>query len=86
LIDSAIDNFLLELVTTNTENFWSEKVMSTEDRAKATAKNVAGKAQEAVGDLTGNQKDRVEGKEKQTEASAEHAVEDVKDSAKKALD
>jgi uncharacterized protein YjbJ (UPF0337 family) len=60
--------------------------MSTEDRANATAKNLAGKAQEAVGDLTGNKKDKVEGKEKQTEASAQHAVEDTKDAAKKALD
>lgn len=60
--------------------------MSTEDKAKATAKNVAGKAQEAVGNVTGDQKDRAKGKEKQTEASAEHAVEDTKDAVKKAVD
>lgn len=56
--------------------------MSTEDKAKATAKNVAGKAQEAVGKVTGDPETKAEGKAKQTEAEAEHAVEDVKDKLK----
>jgi uncharacterized protein YjbJ (UPF0337 family) len=60
--------------------------MSAEDRVKATGKNIAGKAQEAVGDLTGNKKDKMEGKEKQTEASVEHAVEDGKDAVKRSVD
>lgn len=60
--------------------------MSTEDRANATAKNIKGKAQEAMGEVTGNQSDKAEGKAKQTEASAQHAVEDTKDAVKDAID
>ncbi len=60
--------------------------MSTEDKAKATAKNVEGKAQEAMGNITGDPEDRAEGKAKQGEAEARHAVEDAKDKVKKALD
>ena len=60
--------------------------MSTEDRAKATAKNIEGKAQEAMGEVTGNKSDKAEGKAKQTKASAQHAVEDTKDAAKDAID
>ncbi|GAB4228938.1 MAG: CsbD family protein [Elainellaceae cyanobacterium] len=60
--------------------------MSTEDRAKATAKNVEGKAQEMAGKVTGDPADKQEGKAKQTEAEARHAKEDVKDSVKKAID
>lgn len=60
--------------------------MSLEDRAKATAKNVEGKAQEALGDLTGDTKNQVEGKAKQAEAKVRHAAEDVKDEVKKVID
>lgn len=60
--------------------------MSTEDRAKATAKNLEGKAQEALGNVTGDPEDKTEGKAKQTEAEARHVVEDVKDKAKEAID
>lgn len=60
--------------------------MSTEDRAKATGKNLEGKAQEAMGNITGDPGDKAEGKAKQTEGEARHAKEDVKDSVKKALD
>ena len=60
--------------------------MSTEDRAKATGKNIEGKAQEALGDLTGNKESQAKGKAKQAEASAQHAVEDGKDAVKDAID
>lgn len=60
--------------------------MSAEDRVKATAKNVEGKAKEALGKVTGDQSDQAEGKAKQGEASAQHAVEDGKDAVKKAID
>jgi uncharacterized protein YjbJ (UPF0337 family) len=60
--------------------------MSLEDKAKATAKNVEGKAQEAFGKVTGDPADQAEGKAKQAESSVRHAAEDVKDEAKKALD
>ena len=60
--------------------------MSTEDRAKATGKNIEGAAQEALGNVTGDPKDKAEGKAKQAQAEASHAVEDVKDEVKKKLD
>ncbi len=60
--------------------------MSIEDKAKATGKNIEGVAQETVGKVTGDPKDKAEGKAKQTEAQARHAVEDVKDEIKKKID
>ena len=60
--------------------------MSLENRAKAAAKNVEGKVQEAVGDLTGNTKDQVQGNAKQADAKVRNAAEDVKDEVKKAVD
>jgi uncharacterized protein YjbJ (UPF0337 family) len=60
--------------------------MSLEDKAKATAKNIEGKVQEGLGNLTGDKKDQIEGKAKQAEASVRHAVEDTKDAIKKAID
>ncbi|MBE9249584.1 CsbD family protein [Dolichospermum sp. LEGE 00240] len=60
--------------------------MSMKNRAKATAKNIEGKVQEAVGDLTGDPKTQAEGKEKQAEAKIRHAVEDVKDQAKEMIE
>lgn len=60
--------------------------MSVENKAKATAKNVEGKVQDAVGNLTGDPQAQAEGKEKQAEAKVLHTVEDVKDEVKKAVD
>lgn len=60
--------------------------MSLEDRAKATAKNIEGKAQEAVGNITGDPEDKAEGKAKQAEGEVRHGVEDVKDNVKQKLD
>ncbi|WP_103668651.1 CsbD family protein [Pseudanabaena sp. BC1403] len=60
--------------------------MSLENRVTATAKNVEGKVQEAVGDMTGDTKNQLEGKAKQAEAKVRHAAEDVKDEAKKIID
>lgn len=56
------------------------------DKAKATAKNIEGKVQEAVGDITGDPKTQAEGKGKQAEAKIRHSVEDVKDQAKEVID
>jgi len=61
-------------------------IMSIEDRVKATAKNIEGKVQEAVGEVTGDPKDKVEGRAKQAEARARHTTEDIKDEVKKAID
>ena len=60
--------------------------MSLEDRAKATGKNLEGKAQEALGNLTGDPEQKAEGKAKQAESQVRHSVENVKDNVKEALD
>jgi uncharacterized protein YjbJ (UPF0337 family) len=60
--------------------------MSIEDRAKAVAKNIEGKVQEAVGHVTGDPKDQIEGQAKQDEAATIHTVEDIKDQAKNIID
>jgi uncharacterized protein YjbJ (UPF0337 family) len=60
--------------------------MSLEDKVKATAKNIEGKAQEALGNITGDPEDKAEGKAKQAESELRHGVENVKDGVKKAID
>lgn len=60
--------------------------MSVEKRVEATAKNIEGKVQEVVGEVTGNPKDKAEGQTKQDEAKVQHSVENVKDEIKKAID
>lgn len=60
--------------------------MSTENKLEATAKNIEGKVQETFGDIVGDPKQKAEGKGKQTQAQVEHAAEDIKDEAKKAID
>lgn len=60
--------------------------MGLEERAKATAKDLEGKAQAAKGELTGSDRDKLEGEAKQLEAKAMHAKEDLKDNAKKVID
>ena len=60
--------------------------MSLEDRAKATSKNLEGKAQEAMGEFTGDPEDKAEGKAKQAEAELRQTVENIKDEIKKSID
>ncbi len=60
--------------------------MSLEDRVKATAKNLEGKVQEAVGEITGDPKDKIEGQEKQAEAEIIQTQENIKDQVKKMID
>jgi uncharacterized protein YjbJ (UPF0337 family) len=59
--------------------------MSTENRVEATAKNIEGKIQEAVGEVTGDPKMKAEGQDKQAEAKVRHSVENVKDEVKRAI-
>jgi uncharacterized protein YjbJ (UPF0337 family) len=61
-------------------------IMSIEDKVRAAAKNIEGKIQEAVGEVTGDPKDKAEGKAKQAEAETRQAVENVKDKAKEIID
>ncbi|MBW4522752.1 MAG: CsbD family protein [Scytolyngbya sp. HA4215-MV1] len=60
--------------------------MSIEDRVKATAKNLEGKVQETVGEVTGDPQQKIEGKAKQVEANIRHTTENIKDELKKDLD
>jgi uncharacterized protein YjbJ (UPF0337 family) len=60
--------------------------MSTEDRIDATVKNIEGKAQEMMGEITGDKQEEAEGKVKQAEASAQHSVENAKEKAKEIID
>ncbi len=59
--------------------------MSIENRIEATAKNIEGKVQEAIGEVSGNPEDKAEGKAKQAEAQVIHTAENIKDGLKKAL-
>lgn len=60
--------------------------MSLEERVKATAKNLEGKIQEAVGNLTGDPEDQIKGKAKQVEAAVRHTKENLKDDAKRDIE
>lgn len=60
--------------------------MSTQERSEATAKNLEGKAQEMMGEVTGDPKDKAQGQSKQVEAEAQQAKEDVKEQAKKDIE
>lgn len=60
--------------------------MSLEERAKATAKNIEGKAQEMLGNVTGNPEDQLKGQAKQVESAARHIKEDLKDEIKRGVD
>ncbi len=60
--------------------------MSLKDRAEAAGKNIEGKIQEAVGNVTNDPKDKAEGQAKQKEAYVRNKIEDAKDEVKKAID
>ncbi len=60
--------------------------MSLQDRAKAIAKNIEGKVQEAVGEITGDPQQKAEGQAKQVQAQAMNVVENAKDQVKKFID
>jgi uncharacterized protein YjbJ (UPF0337 family) len=59
--------------------------MSIENRVKATIKNVEGKLQEAVSEVTGNPDDKIEGQAKQSESRVLHIVENAKDKIKRVI-
>jgi|GEM_PF-832352 uncharacterized protein YjbJ (UPF0337 family) len=52
--------------------------IATMERVEATAKDLEGKAQEAIGDVTGDMKNQVAGKVKQSSAATLNAAEDLK--------
>ena len=57
--------------------------MSGDDKIRNAAEEAAGKAKEAVGDATGNEKLQAEGKSDQVKANLKQAGENVKDAFKK---
>lgn len=57
----------------------SQIQIASMNRVEAITKNIEGKAQEALGNLTGNPRDQIAGKAKQVESQAHNAVEDIKD-------
>ncbi|WP_258040754.1 CsbD family protein [Pseudanabaena sp. BC1403] len=56
--------------------------IATMGKIKATAKDIEGKTQEAIGNVTGNAKNQIIGKAKQAEADARKATENIKDGVK----
>jgi uncharacterized protein YjbJ (UPF0337 family) len=60
--------------------------MGIDDKIKNTSEDVAGKAKEAVGDATDNEKLQAEGKADQAGANLKQAGEKVKDAFKDATD
>jgi uncharacterized protein YjbJ (UPF0337 family) len=56
--------------------------MGLDDKIKNAAQDLTGKAKEAVGNLTDNERLVAEGKADQTKASVKKAGEDVKDAFK----
>ncbi len=60
--------------------------MSLEERAKAAGKNIEGKAQEALGNVTGDPEHQAAGQAKQAEGEVRNTKEDVKDKVKDTLD
>ena len=57
----------------------SQSQLATMNRAEAMTKNLEGKAQEAIGNVTGDPKDQMMGKAKQAESQVRNTAEDVKD-------
>lgn len=57
--------------------------MGGADKIENAAEKAAGKAKEAVGDMTDNEKLQAEGKADQTKANLKQAGENVKDAFKK---
>jgi uncharacterized protein YjbJ (UPF0337 family) len=52
------------------------------DQVKGTAKDIAGKVQEKIGQVTGNTSQQVKGVAKQVEGKVQKGVGDVKEAAK----
>ena len=55
--------------------------MSLDDKIKNSTKDIAGKAKEDLGDVTGDEQLKTEGKVNQAAASAQDALSDAKDAA-----
>jgi len=58
------------------------QIATIDNRIEAITKNLEGKAQEAIGNISGDPKDQIVGKAKQAESQAINAAEDIKDNIK----
>lgn len=56
------------------------------DQVKGTAKDIAGKVQQEVGELTGSEEQQVKGLAKQGEGKVQKGVGDAKEAVKDAVD
>lgn len=75
----------------NTTNFdvdynLAQTQIASMNRVEAITKDIEGKAQEAIGNITGNKKDQFMGKAKQAESKVRHGIEDIKVKTEKAMD
>jgi uncharacterized protein YjbJ (UPF0337 family) len=66
-------------VTTVTTNYCKEVPDMNKNQVKGVAKDVGGKIQQKVGEITGSSKQKVEGLEKQVEGKAQKALGDVQE-------
>jgi uncharacterized protein YjbJ (UPF0337 family) len=60
----------------------STPAIASIERVNAATKDLEGKAQEALGNVTGDRKNEIAGKAKQTEANVRNAAQDIKDNVK----
>ncbi len=60
--------------------------MGLKNKIKAAFKKLQGQAQEALGEITGDNKQKIQGKKKQVEGSAQQSFENLKDRVKKMID
>lgn len=60
--------------------------MGLKKRLKAITKNLEGKLQELLSEITGNPQDRAKGRAKQDEAAIIHTLENIKENARKLQD
>ncbi len=63
-------------------NVHTQPLLANMNRAKAAAKDLEGKIQEAAGNISGNPQDQLMGKAKQAESQARNMVENVKEQIK----
>ncbi|WP_223805768.1 CsbD family protein [Pseudanabaena sp. UWO310] len=75
----------VEIIATQARFYAPATLIATVERVKAATKDIEGKVQEAIGNVTGDTKDQVMGKAKQAEADVRNATEDLKDNLKDKL-
>jgi len=78
--------FLGTFTAFTSENSLAQTQIASMNRMEAITKDIEGKAQEAMGKVTGSKKDQFMGKAKQTESKVRNAIEDVKTKTEKAMD